>query len=78
MIRTKFSALPETLDEKPAKLDVIKAYAETLSKGFPFVRVDFIVSSDSVYCEELTFAPGGGFSPFKDNGDELMYQIVFG
>jgi D-alanine-D-alanine ligase-like ATP-grasp enzyme len=78
LIRVKYPAPLEQIDKKPLQLDLMKEYSEKLSRGFKFVRVDFIVSDEELYCEELTFAPGGGFSPFKSNGDELMYQIVFG
>lgn len=77
LIRRNFAYIPETLDAKPANLDKIRSYAEIISAGFEFVRVDFMLSDSNIYCEELTFAPGGGFSTFNGDGDELMYRLVF-
>ena len=34
-------------------------YAETLSKGFPFVRMDFYVMGEKVFFGEMTFTPCG-------------------
>lgn len=38
--------------------------AKKISKDFPFVRVDFFDTEDKLYLAELTFNPGGGFSPY--------------
>ncbi len=44
---------------KPKILDELLEYAGILSKGFPFVRVDFYVINDKIYLGELTFTPCG-------------------
>lgn len=46
--------------EKPAHLQEMLRLAETLSEGFPFVRVDFFDLPDKLYLAELTLYPGGG------------------
>ena len=38
--------------------------ARILSKDFPFIRVDFFDTDGQVYVAELTFAPGGGTTPY--------------
>lgn len=38
--------------------------AKILSKGFPFIRVDFFDTEDKLYVAELTFNPGGGVTPY--------------
>lgn len=50
---------------KPSKLNNMLVYAKTLSKGFPFVRVDFYQVEEKVYFGELTFFPGGGLEKFQ-------------
>ena len=45
--------------EKPKHFDQMVEIAKKLSKGFPFVRVDFFDTDEHVYVAELTFAPGG-------------------
>lgn len=52
-------ALPNTIDE-------MFSIAKKLSKGFPFIRVDFFSCYGHIYLSELTFAPGGGVSPYPD------------
>lgn len=42
----------------------MKNIAEKLSEGFPFVRVDLYSIDDKVYAGEMTFNPGGGFTPY--------------
>ncbi len=44
--------------EKPACLEEMKELARVLSKGFPFVRVDFYEVNGKVYLGEMTFTPG--------------------
>lgn len=38
--------------------------AKILSKGFPFIRVDFFDTDEKLYVAELTFNPGGGVTPY--------------
>lgn len=44
--------------EIPECLDEMKELARKLSKGFPFVRVDFYQVNGKVYLGEMTFTPG--------------------
>lgn len=50
--------------DKPECADKLVELAETLSKPFPFVRVDLYVVSGQVYFGELTFISGSGSDPF--------------
>ena len=45
--------------EKPKQFEKMLAYAEKISKGFPFVRVDLYVMEDKIYFGEMTFTPCG-------------------
>ncbi len=47
--------------EKPHNLDLIFEFAERLSSGFPFVRVDFYEVNRQLYLGEMTFYPSAGF-----------------
>lgn len=47
--------------EKPKNLDKMFEFAEILSKGIDFVRVDFYEVNNKLYFGELTFYPSGGF-----------------
>ena len=48
----------------PEQYNEMIELAEKLSKGIPFVRVDFYVSCDRIYFGELTFYPGSGMEDF--------------
>lgn len=50
---------------KPDELEEILALAAKLSKGIPFLRVDFYIVNHKVYFSELTFFPASGFTPFE-------------
>ena len=45
--------------------------AENLSKGFPFLRVDFYNVNGHIYFGELTFYPASALSPFIDYKSDL-------
>lgn len=49
---------------EPPHLAEMLRICEKLSKGFPFVRVDFFDTDEQLYVAELTFYPGGGYSPY--------------
>lgn len=58
---------------KPKSYYKMIEFAERLSKGIPFVRVDFYEISGEVYFGELTFYPGSGFKEFTpESYDELL------
>ncbi|CAN5602525.1 N/A [soil metagenome] len=48
----------------PATLDRMVAGAETLARGFDFVRVDFYDAGATPRFSEMTFYPGSGLDPF--------------
>lgn len=50
--------------EKPRHYYEMIEIAKKLSTGWPFVRVDFFDTEDHLYVAELTFAPGGGCTPY--------------
>lgn len=64
------------IDPRPKKLDEIYYYSKKLSKPFKFVRVDFIFNENELYCNELTFCPGGGFQVYEGNGDLLIGNML--
>ncbi len=49
---------------KPKHYEEMMEVAKELSSGFPFVRVDFFDTDEKLYMAELTFNPGGGFTPY--------------
>ena len=59
-------SLPSGKVVPPTHLDEMLFCAQKLSSFFPHVRVDFY-ETDKPYIGELTFFPGGGFSPFYPN-----------
>lgn len=46
---------------KPKNLKLMFEFASKLSKGIPFVRVDFYETNGKLYFGELTFYPNSGF-----------------
>ncbi|MDO5638096.1 MAG: ATP-grasp fold amidoligase family protein [Myroides sp.] len=50
---------------KPENFELMLLLAKKLSSNLPFVRADFYNIEGRVFFGELTFYPGGGFSPFK-------------
>lgn len=67
--------------EKPKHFNEMLEIAKKLSKGFPFIRVDFFDTEDKVYLAELTLYPGGGTSLYqpesfnKELGNLLILPI---
>ena len=51
--------------KRPVNYNKMIQFAEKLSKGIPFVRVDFYEVENKVYFGEMTFYPGSGFEEFK-------------
>ncbi|MCM1154896.1 MAG: glycosyl transferase [Roseburia sp.] len=49
---------------RPLNFKLMIELAEELSKGIPFVRVDFYEMENRVYFGEMTFFPGGGMEEF--------------
>lgn len=50
--------------KKPQVFDEMVEISKRLSNGIPFVRVDLYCIENKIYFSEMTFTPGGGFSPF--------------
>ena len=44
--------------------DEILKLAEKLSKGIPFIRIDFYIVEGKIYFSELTFFPASGFEGY--------------
>lgn len=51
--------------EKPAAFELMKDLARKLSKGIPFVRIDFFYVDNRVYFGEYTFYDWAGLQPFS-------------
>ena len=68
--------------QKPKHFDEMLRIAKTLSRGFPFVRVDFFETDDQLFVAEMTLYPGGGQTPYhptefdKELGDLFRLPIV--
>ena len=58
--------------ELPPFYEDMKMAAASLSKDFPFVRVDFFIANNTWYFAELTFTPGAGMMPF--NPEKYDYE----
>lgn len=59
--------------QKPINYKKMIEFAEKLSKGIPFLRVDFYEIEGKIYFGELTFFPGSGFEEFTPN--EADYEL---
>lgn len=62
----KFSPVPSKNVTIPSTLKEMISYAEMLSKGIPFLRVDFYDINGKVYFGELTFFPDSGYGKWTD------------
>lgn len=63
--------------ETPRDLALIFEFAEILSSGFPFVRVDFYETDRQLFFGEMTFYPSAGFDGkrTRDLEDYLNEQL---
>lgn len=52
--------------EKPENFELMKELAKKISKGIPFVRVDFFNVDGKVYFGECTFFDWAGLYPFRN------------
>ena len=57
---------------KPACIDQLFGLADRLSKGYPFVRVDFFEVKGQIYFAEYTFYPASGLDPKKTKEFDIM------
>lgn len=73
----EYPADPEYVIKKPAVLDEMLLLASKLSKGTPFVRVDFYCIQNQIYFGELTLYHGSGIEMFKPEsfGDKMGSYI---
>jgi hypothetical protein len=58
---------------KPAGLDKAYDIADTLSKGFPFVRVDLYLTEQGVRFGEMTFTPAAALDNKRLPETDLMF-----
>lgn len=70
-----------TIPQKPSSYEDMLKCAEELSKGIPFVRMDFYDYNGKAIFGEMTFTPTAGFSPAQilidghDMGDFINLSI---
>lgn len=57
--------------EKPKHFKEMVDICKSLSKGFPFVRMDFYDSEEMPMLGEMTFYPTGGFMPIEPHSLDL-------
>ena len=50
---------PDAIIERPPEINTCFELASTLSKDFPFVRLDFYIVDHKIYFGEFTFTPAG-------------------
>lgn len=63
--------------QRPNSLDKMLEYSRTLSKGFPFVRIDFYDFGGQVFFGEMTFTPAGGMAKYySDYGQEYLGNLI--
>ena len=61
-----------TILPKPKNFDKMVEFATKLSKGIPFVRVDFYETNGKLYFGEMTFYPGSGFEEFTPESYDYL------
>lgn len=63
--------------ERPTRLDHIIQICKSLSKGFPFVRVDLYIVDNKEYFGELTLYPAGGIGTFlPPKWNNILGQLI--
>ena len=73
----KFPPNPNAQVVVPQNLETMVELAEKLSKGKPFVRVDFYDVANHIYFGEFTFSPGSGMNKLKPEGwDEKIGEWI--
>ena len=61
----------------PNTFECMKSIAESLSAGFPFVRVDLYSVNGHIYFGELTFYPASGYGQFTpDEWDDELGALL--
>lgn len=76
-VTIEYPTNPEYIIKRPAVLDEMLLLASKLSKGIPFVRVDFYCIHNQIYFGELTLYHGSGIEMFepKSFGDKMGSYI---
>ena len=64
----------EKLPEKPVHFEKMKEISKKLSKGIPFVRIDFYEIEGEIYFGEITFYPSSGYMPIEP----VEYEKILG
>ncbi|ENA3631385.1 hypothetical protein ABGK05_004780, partial [Escherichia coli] len=59
--------------EKPDNLDKMIEYAEILSMGFPYLRIDLYNVDGEIYLGEITIYHGGGFDVIEPKEYDLFF-----
>lgn len=76
MLDVKYADYLTAKVERPEQFDEMLTIAKKMSKGFPFVRVDFFNVAGRVYLSELTFDSGDGHRKFTPASfDEEMGRL---
>ena len=68
-----YPSVSEAQIARPERLEDMLELARTLSKGFPFLRVDFYYINGRIYFGELTLYPASGYGAFTP--DEWDYTL---
>ena len=67
------AVLDDEVIEKPDNFDLMVKLAETLSKGFNHVRVDFYDVNNKIYFGEMTFTTSSGVCPWQPKEEDLEF-----
>ena len=57
---------------KPVEFEKMLEYASSLSRGFPFVRVDLLNANNRISFGEMTFYPNGGLHLYDPASFDLF------
>ena len=61
---------------KPANFEKMIELARVLSRGLPFVRVDFFNVNNRLYFGEFTFYDWGGMKPLKEPWESRLGEKI--
>jgi len=64
------SFIPDAIPNKPTRYEDMIKYAEILSEGEKFVRIDFYEYNGDVYFGEYTYYPWGGFYKIQSKPED--------
>lgn len=63
--------------ECPPEFELMKKMASELSKGIPFVRIDFYDINNHIYFGEITFYPASGYEKFEPKEwDKKLGELI--